>query len=96
MCLHSPENQLYPGLRQKKCGHQVERHDPAPLLCTGETSPGVMCPDTESSVQKSHGSVRVYPEEGHKNDPRDGIPPLCGQAERLQAVQHGGEGSGEI
>ena len=36
------------------CGQQVQRSDPAPLLCTGEASPGVLCPDMESSVQKGH------------------------------------------
>ena len=30
------------------------------------------------------------PEEGNKNDPRDGTPPLQGQAERTGAVQPGG------
>jgi len=42
------ENQLYPGLYQKKHGQQVGDD---PLLCTGETSPGVLHPDVESSVQ---------------------------------------------
>ena len=30
---------------------------------------------------KRTGSGRACPEEGHKNDPRDGTPPLRGQAE---------------
>jgi len=41
----------------------------------------------ESSVQERHGSVGAHPEEGHKNDPRDGTPLLRGQAERAEAVQ---------
>ena len=43
-------------------------------LCSGETSPGVLHPDVESSVQERHGPVGACPEEGHKNDPRDGKP----------------------
>jgi len=38
-----------------------------PLLCTGETSPGVLHPDVESSVQKRRGPARACPVEGHKN-----------------------------
>ena len=41
----------------------------------------------ESSVQERHGPVGVCPEEGHKNDPRDGAPLLQGQAERAGAIQ---------
>ena len=47
----------------------------ATLLCAGETSPGVMHPDVEYSVQKGHGAVGVCPEEGHRNDSQDGTPP---------------------
>ena len=35
-----------------------------------------------------HGPVGVHPEEGHKNDPRDGTPPY-GDRLRAGAVQHG-------
>jgi len=93
MCPHSPESQPYPGLRQKKRGQQVEGGDPAPLLCTGETSLAVLCPDVEFSVQKRCGSVELYPEEGHKNYPRDRTPSLRDQAKRTGAVQFG-ENSG--
>ena len=72
----SPEIQLYLGLSQKNCGQQVEGGDPAPLLCVGEASPGVPCPDVESSVQERHRPVGVHPEEGYKNAPRDGTPPM--------------------
>ena len=51
------------------------RSDPAPLLCAGEASPGVLHPDVKSSVQERHGAVGVHPEEGHQNDPRDGTAP---------------------
>ena len=54
MCLHSPEGQLYPGLHRKKHGQQLEGGDPAPLLCAGEASPGVLCPDMELSVKEGH------------------------------------------
>ena len=57
-------------------GQQAEGDDPAHLLCTGETSPGVLHPDVESSLQERCGPVRVCPEKGHKNDSRDGTPHL--------------------
>jgi len=86
---NSPESQPYDGLHQKQCGQQGKEGDPAPLLCSGEASPGILCPDVESSVQERHGPVGVCPEEGQKNDPKDEIPLLQGQAERGGAVQHG-------
>ena len=60
----------------KKSGQQVEGGDPAPLLCTGETSPGVLYQDVKSSVQERCEPVAACPEEGHKNDPWGGTPPL--------------------
>ncbi|XP_042683179.1 protein THEMIS isoform X2 [Centrocercus urophasianus] len=83
--------QLYPGLHQKKHGQQYEGGDPASLLCSGETLPGVLHPDVESSVQERHRSVGVRPEEYHKNDPRDGTTLLRGQAERAGVVRRGEE-----
>ena len=53
-----------------------EGGDAAPLLCIVKTSPGVLCLDAESSGQERHRPVRVFPKEGHRNDPRDGIPLL--------------------
>ena len=91
MCCHSPESQLYPGLHLKKCGLQGEGDDPASLFCSGETSCRVLHPDVEPSVQGRHRPVGAHPEEGHRNDPRDGMPLLRGQAERAGAVQHGQE-----
>jgi len=52
---------------------------------------GVLRPDVESAVQERHGPVGACPEEGHKNDPRDGTALLWGQAERAGAVQPGEE-----
>jgi len=52
MSPHPAESQPYPRLHQKKCGQQGDRGDPAPLLCTGEASPGAPYPDlTISSPQ---------------------------------------------
>ena len=45
----------------------------------------------KSSEQERHGPVGAHPEDGHKNDPRDGTTPLRGQAERAGAVQPGEE-----
>ena len=76
MCSRSPESQPNPGLHQKKRGQQGKEGDPAPLLCAGEATREVLHSDVESSVQERHRSVGVNPEEGHKNDPRDGTSPL--------------------
>jgi len=59
----SPEDQPYPGLHQKQCGQQVKRGDSAPLLCSGETPPGVLHPALESSAQERPGPVGAGPEE---------------------------------
>ncbi|KAK4832265.1 hypothetical protein QYF61_021664 [Mycteria americana] len=91
MCACSPESQPYSGLHRKQCGKQVEGGDSAPLLCSGETPPGVLHPALESSVQERHGPVGVGLEEGHKNDQRDGTPLLCGKAERVGVSQSGEE-----
>jgi len=87
MWTHSPEGQPYPGLHQEKHGQQVEGADSAPLFCSGETSPGVLRPDEELSAQDRHGPVGAGPEEGHRNDQRNGTPLLRGKAERLGVVQ---------
>ena len=68
----SPESQLYFGLYPKKHGQPGVAVDPGCLLCTGVTSPGVLHPKVKSSVQERHGPVGTCPEEGHKNDPREG------------------------
>jgi len=57
---------------QEKCGQQVEGGDSAPLLGSGETTPGVLHPGLQPSAQEGHGAVGVGPEEGNKDDPRAG------------------------
>ena len=42
------------------------------ILCSDETSPEVLCPDVESSVQERDRPVGACPEEGHRNYLRDG------------------------
>jgi len=75
MCAGSPEGQPCPGLYQEKRGQQVERGDSAPLLCSGETSSGVLHSVLEPSAQ-GHGTVGAGSKEGYKNDPRAGAPLL--------------------
>jgi len=58
----SPEGQSYPGLHQEKHVQQVEGVDSAPLLCSGETPPGVLRPALEPSAQERHGPVGGGPE----------------------------------
>ena len=76
MCAGSPEGQPCPGLHQEKRGLQVKRGDSAPLLCSGETSPGVLRSALQRSAQEGHGTVGAGPKEGYKNDPRAGAPLL--------------------
>jgi len=64
------------GLYQEKLGQQVEGGDSAPLVCSGETPPGVLCPALEPSAQEGHGAVEAGPEEAHKDDSRSGTPLL--------------------
>ena len=69
MCPYSQESQPYSGLHQEKHGQQGKGGEPVPLVCTDEISPGVLCPDVESSVQETHRPVGPYPQENYKNDP---------------------------
>jgi len=91
MCTHSPEGQPYLGLHQEKCGQQFEEEDSAPLLCSGETPPGVLCPALKTPAQEARGAVGLGAEEGHKDDPRAGAPLLGGKAETVGALQPGEE-----
>jgi len=60
--------------------------DPAPLFCTGETSPGVLYPDVESSVLRIWGPVGTLAELDSKISPGDGTS-LREWADRARAVQ---------
>ena len=91
MWAQSTEGQPYPGLHHEQRGQQVEGGDSAPLLCSGEMPPGVLRSALQPSAQERHGPAGVRPEEGHKDDQRDGAPLLWGKAERVGAVQHGEE-----
>jgi len=91
MCAHSPEGQWYPGLHQKQHGQQVEGRDSAPLLHSGEITPGVLHTALEPSTHERHGPVEVGPEEATKNNLRAGTPLLQGKAERVGAVPPGEE-----
>jgi len=68
-----------------KHGQKVKGGVSAPILCVGETLPRVQCPNVESSVQERYGSIGAYPEEGNKNDSRDGIPLLQGKIIELES-----------
>ncbi|GAB0210400.1 hypothetical protein GRJ2_003505800 [Grus japonensis] len=52
--LACPESQLCPGLHQKRHDQQVEGGDPAPLLRSGETPPGVLHPALWGPQYKRH------------------------------------------
>ena len=61
--VHSqPRGQPYPRLHQEKHGQQVEGGDSAPVLCPGETSPGVLHPALEPPAHQRHGPARADPE----------------------------------
>jgi len=45
------ESQLYLGVHQKRCGQRVKVDDSAPLFCSGETPPGVLCLALEHCIQ---------------------------------------------
>ncbi|PKU48857.1 hypothetical protein llap_828 [Limosa lapponica baueri] len=63
LATESPKAQLYSGLYKKKRGQQVKGGDSAPLLCSGETPPGVLHPALEPPTQERHRPVGADPEE---------------------------------
>ena len=65
------------------------------FLRFGETSPGMLHPHMESSVQEIHGPVGVHPEECHHDSLRDGTASLQGQAESWGCAAWRREGSRE-
>jgi len=62
----SPEGHPYPGLHQENCGQQVEGRDSAPLLYSGEISPGVLRPALEPPARERHGAIGAGPEKPTK------------------------------
>ena len=87
MCACSPESQPYPGLHKKKGVHQDKGDDSPPLLCSRETSPGVLHPVLGSPPQERFGPVRVVTKEGHENDQRAGTSVLWRKVETVAVVQ---------
>ena len=63
MCTHSPKSQLYPGLHPEKCDQQVEGGNSPPLLHSGESPPGVLCPalgpQRKKDVDLLEGAYRI-------------------------------------
>jgi len=53
-----------------------KRGDSAPILCCGETPPGVLRAALEPSAQERHGAVGTNLEESHENGQRDRTPLL--------------------
>jgi len=83
MCTHSPKSQPYPRLHHKQRGQQVEGGDSAPLLHSGESPSGVLCPALEPSAQERDGAVGAVPEEATKTI--RGLEQLCCE-ERLREL----------
>ena len=73
-------------------GLQVEEGDSAPLLCSHETTSGVLHPildDEEPSTQEGCGAVGAGPEERHKDDQKSEAPLLRRQYKTARALQPG-------
>jgi len=71
MCAWYPEGLPHTVLHEEKRGQQVNGGDSAPLLHSGETLPGILCPALSPSAQGKQGAGAAGPE-GHSNDQRAG------------------------
>jgi len=60
-----------------------------------ETSPGVLRPDVESSVQERREPVGACPEEGHKNETKNGTSPMRTGCESWGCSAWGRDGYGK-
>ena len=80
MCPCGQESQLEPGVHLKERGQQIKGGDPPPLLCPGETSPGILYLVLGFPVQKRQGSPGESPAVGHRDDEGPGASPLWGKA----------------
>ncbi|PKU45441.1 hypothetical protein llap_4264 [Limosa lapponica baueri] len=72
-CLILPDVEVYAqkanrilGCIKSSMASRSKGGDSAPLLCPGETSPGVLCPALRMLAQEGHGPVAAGPEEATK------------------------------
>lgn len=89
-------NMNWQSWHQEKHDQQVWGGNSAALLCSHETSAGVLHPILTLLTQEGHGAVGEGPEKGCKNGQRAGAPPQMGQAERAAVLLQRKEGSGWI
>lgn len=87
-CSCNLEDQWYPEIHQKRSGQKGEGSDFPPLIHPYEAPAGVLHWSLGLPTQEKCGEC---PEEGHKDDPRDGSLLLWRQAEGTGLVQPGKE-----
>ena len=63
---------------------QVKGRNPSPLLLTGETMPGVLCPVLGSPVEERYAHTRESSMKDHKDDCGARASPAWGKAERAE------------
>ncbi|RMC17428.1 hypothetical protein DUI87_06010 [Hirundo rustica rustica] len=68
VCPCDQEGQWCPGIHLEDHFQQTMGADPAPLLCSGEATSGVLCPVLCSTVQERHEGPGVGPVEDYKDD----------------------------
>ena len=72
---------------QEKHDQQIEGGDSAPLLCSPEITPAVLCPVLGPSTDKGLWAVAAGPEEGHKDDQKARTHLSCEGGLRAGALQ---------